>query len=312
MKTKTKLCLVYQLFTKCNIGCKYCYNYFDQDILPYDYYTSKLEKLLELVEDDGGLVLNGGEPLLLKDFDKLVNLSTSKAKTFTYTNGTLSTLHYKKFVESLENKDKLYMTLSLHFQEILKDNKLPEKYFRNINAFARKLPNFKVNLVVNEVFNGEYLEVIRQTMREIKERTDLKYLNILIADHLYDDEFKLLRLLDKEFCDVVRELDENFIYKNCLWDNTRQTFTEMVNDIKENAYLKIAGKEFKIPYQKEFGQIAFLESPKGIVVEDHLDDTYVHSLIPYKDFDTFVEDLKLKTQTKPLRTINRLSSVGVI
>jgi len=309
---KKKLCLVYQLFTKCNIGCKYCYNYFDQDVLPFNYYTSKVGKLLELYHDETCFVLNGGEPLLLKGFQHLVNQATEKAKTYTYTNGTLSTLHYKRFIDSLEHKDKFYMTISLHCMEVLRDNKLPEKYFKNIEVFAKNIPNLKINLVVDEEFQGEYLQVIRQTMREIKQKTSLKYVNILIADHMYEDEFKLLRLLNQDFIDFVEEIDSNFTYKNCMWDNTRQSLTEMIKDIKENIVLKLAGKDFKIPYEYEFGQIFFLESPEGMIIQEFLGDGRQEHKIPFDQFDAFVEDIKPKVQSKPLRKITTLSSVGII
>lgn len=304
--------MVYQLFTKCNIGCKYCYNYFDQDVRPFDYYTSKIDKILELYHDDAAMVLNGGEPLLLKGFHHLVNQATEKAKTYTYTNGTLGTLHYKRFVDSIKNKDNFYMTISLHCMEVLRDNKLPEKYFKNINVFAKNLPNFKMTLVVDESYQGEYLQVIRQTLREIKEKTDLKHVNILIADHMYENELKLIQLLDNNFIEFVKELDENFTYRNCMWDNTRKTLTEMILDIKENAALKLTGKEFNIPYESEFAQIFFLESPEGMVIEEFLGPERQHHLIPYDQFDTFVEDAKLKVQSRPLRKIKKLSSVGIM
>jgi organic radical activating enzyme len=309
---KNKLCVVYQLFTKCNIGCKYCYNYFEQDVLPFDYYTSKIDKILELYGEDTGFVLNGGEPLLLKGFNLLVNQATAKAKTFTYSNGTLSRLHYKRFIDSLEHKDNLYFTISIHFKEILRDDRLTDKYLKTIDMFAEHISNFKVNLIVDEEFTGEYLAVIRQAMRDVKEHTSLKYLNVLIADHMYNDELKLIRHLDQDFCDLIAELDENFTYKNCLWDNTRKTLTDMVNEVKENAKLKLTGKEFNIPYEYEFAQIFFLESPDGMVVEEFLGEERQHHVIPYDQFDTFVEDIKLKVQSKPLRKIKKLSSIGVI
>ena len=304
--------MVYQLFTKCNIGCKYCYNYFDQDVRPFDYYTSKIDKILELYHDDAAMVLNGGEPLLLKGFHHLVNQATEKAKTYTYTNGTLGTLHYKRFVDSLKNKDNFYMTISLHCMEVLRDDKLPEKYFKNINVFTKNVPNFKMTLVVDESYQGEYLQVIRQTLREIKEKTDLKYVNILIADHMYENELKLIQLLDENFIEFVNELDENFEYRNCMWDNTRTTLTEMILDIKENARLKFTGKVFNIPYESEFAQIFFLESPEGMVVEEFLGAERQHHIIPYDQFDTFVEGTKLKVQSRPLRKIKKLSSVGIM
>lgn len=309
---KKKLCLVYQLFTKCNIGCKYCYNYFDQGVQPFNYYTSKVDKLLELCHDETCFVLNGGEPLLLKGFQNLVNQATEKARTYTYTNGTLSTLHYKGFIESLRHKENFYMTISLHCMEVLRDKKLPEKYFKNIELFAKHIPNLKINLIIDEEFHGEYLQVVRQTMREIKQKTSLKYVNILIADHMYDEEFKLFRLLNKDFTDFVAELDENFTYKNCMWDNTRKTLSEMITDIKENIALKLAGKDFKIPYEYEFGQIFFLESPQGMIIQEFLGDGRQEHIIPFDQFDEFVENMKLKVQEKPLRKITTLSSVGII
>jgi hypothetical protein len=257
-------------------------------------------------------VLNGGEPLLLKDFDKLVNMATEKTKTYSYTNGTLGTLHYKKFLERLNYKDNLYMTISLHFKEVLIDNKLPDKYIRNINMFCKNVPNLKLNLVLDEDYQGEYLQVIRQVMREIKEKTDLKYVNILIADHLYRDEFKLLRLLGTDLFNFVIELDENFTYKNCMWDNTRKSLTEMMSDVKENIALKLAGKEFRIPYEYEFAQINFLESTEGMRIEDNVDNTPKRYVIPFEEFDSYVEKIKPIIQSKPLRKIKTLQSVGII
>lgn len=309
---KKKLCLVYQLFTKCNINCKYCYNYFDQDILPYNYYTSKVEKLLELYHEEACFVLNGGEPLLLKGFHNLVNLATKKAKTYTYTNGTLSTLHYIKFIERLENINNFYMTLSLHCMETMRDGKLPVKYFKNINAFTNRIPNTKINLIIDENFHGEFLANVNTAFKEIKEKTSLKFVNILIADHLYQDEIKLMKILNREFKEFVLELDRNFIYKNCMWDNTRKSFIEMYEDILENTKLKYTGKQFKIPYEHEFIQINFLESSTGMVVEEYITDEHKHHLIPYDEFDKFIETIKPIVHSRPLRKIKTLSSVGII
>ena len=309
---KKKLCLEYQLFTTCNLSCKYCYNFFKEDIRSIDYYTSKVEKILELYHDETCFVLNGGEPLMFKDFNKLVNLTTKTAKTYTYTNGTLGTSYYKKFLESLENKDNFYFTISLHFKEVLVNNKLPKKVLNNIALIAEHVPNLKMNLVADESFQGEYLDVISAVMRQIKEKTSLKYINILIADHIYEKEFDLLRLLDKKFYDFVKELDSNFTYKNCLWDNTRKTLTEMVEDIRKNAALKLAGKDFDIPYEYEVALINFHESSKGMLVYEHLTEERRKLVIPYDELDAYIAELKPKLEKKPMRKIKRLLAVGSI
>jgi organic radical activating enzyme len=256
--------------------------------------------------------LNGGEPLMFKDFNKLVNLTTKTAKTYTYTNGTLSTSYYKKFIDSLENKDKFYFTISLHFKEVLRYNKLPKKILDNIALIADHIPNLKMNLVADESFQGEYLDTITQVMKKIKENTSLKYINILIADHIYEKEFDLIRLLDNKFSEFVKELDSSFEYKNCLWDNTRNTLTEMVSDIKKNAALKIAGKDFEIPYEYEVALMNFHESPKGMLVYEHLTEERRKLVIPYEELDAYIAELKPKLQMKPMRKITKLSSVGTM
>lgn len=309
---KKKLCLEYQLYTECNLGCDYCYNYFDQGIHSCDYYVPRVKKLLELYHDETCFILNGGEPLLFKDFDRLVNLATETANTYTYTNGTLSTIHYKKFLQKLLHKDKLYFTISLHYKEILKNNKLPERLLKNIDLFAKQLPNFKLNVIVTEDFKGEFLEVVRQAMRDVKEQTAVQNVNMLIVDHVYEDEIGLIRLLDQKFIDFVEELDNNFTYKNCLWDNTRKTLTEMVKDIKTNAALKLAGKDFSIPYEYEFTQLNFLESAKGMIVENRLSENFKEHVVPFDEFDKFIDDIKPLVQSKPLRKIKSLMQVGII
>src|SRR5690606_41657577 len=95
MSDKPVIEIWFELENKCNLNCKFCYNYWKDakfsapDQLSANDLISCFENLLT-VALPSKITLSGGEPLLRKDFDQLLDyLGTLKVPLVLTTNGLL-------------------------------------------------------------------------------------------------------------------------------------------------------------------------------------------------------------------------------
>lgn len=139
-------CLEYVVTTKCTMACKHCntfipyfYNDFHLKFTTFEQFKKDLDILLKAVDyiDYFGFV--GGEPLLVKDLDKMIEYALSKRKlhhVFLATNCTilpdeklLKVMKNKKFAVQLsdyrnvEFKNGVVCKYS-EFRKLLEDNKI--------------------------------------------------------------------------------------------------------------------------------------------------------------------------------------------
>jgi MoaA/NifB/PqqE/SkfB family radical SAM enzyme len=211
-------CIEYQMFTKCNLKCPYCYNYFDQTVGALQTHITNLDKLSVLADRKTCFVINGGEPFLLKGLATLVNSVKVDTNIITYTNGTLPKKIYEKFIKEV-NKDKLFLTISVHYAELLRTGNVNDNFKENVKLLVQNIPNVKVNIVFTEDFLGKkFTEDFTELLKEFKSY-GLKYINILLQDELKHEPVKAIKLVSTEhFKEFFEELDM-FQYKHCMWNN---------------------------------------------------------------------------------------------
>lgn len=206
------------MFTKCNLKCPYCYNYFDQTVGALQTHITNLEKLSPLADRKTCFVINGGEPFLLKGLAALVNSVKVDTNIITYTNGTMPKKIYEKFIKEV-NKDKLFLTISIHYAELLRTNNVNDSFKENVKLLIENIPNLKVNIVFTEDFlSQQFTEDLTELLKEFK-GYGLKYINVLLQDELKQAPVKAIKLVSTQhFKQFFKEL-EMFQYKHCMWNN---------------------------------------------------------------------------------------------
>lgn len=211
-------CIEYQMFTKCNLKCPYCYNYFEQTVGALQTHITNLGKLSVLADRKTCFVINGGEPFLLKGLATLINSVEVDTNIITYTNGAMPKRIYEKFVKEVK-KDKLFFTISVHYAELLRTNNVNDGYKENVKFLIQNLPNVKVNIVFTEDFlSKQFTEEFTELLKEFK-GYGLKYINILLQDELKKSPVKAVKLVSTpHFKQFFKEL-EIFEYKHCMWNN---------------------------------------------------------------------------------------------
>lgn len=250
----------YQLFTKCNLKCSYCYNYFNEGIDDVEVYIQDLKQISSLADKKTCMVINGGEPLLLKDISKLINSVEVETNIITYTNGALPFKVYQKFVNEVR-KDNLYLTISLHYAELLRTKKINESYMNNVKYLIENIPNLKINIVFTQDFNDvDFLDDLLDIMFEFK-KYGLKFINILLEDSLKFKKLEALKLVNtshfKKFMDELRI----FKYKHCMWNNTRDNVSCLYDWLKKECMSP------ELPYK----ELSFLKFGQEFVIESNFD-----------------------------------------
>ena len=248
----------YQLFTKCNLKCKYCYNYFDQTVSALETHIADLRKISSLADQRTCMTINGGEPFLLKELAKLINSIEVETNVLTYTNGTLSLPVYEKFVNEVR-KDNLYLTVSIHYAELIRTNNINDDYKANVKYLIQNIPNLKINIVFTEDFSDkDFLNDLMSLLTEFKE-AGLKYINILLEDSLKESPTRALALIRtphfKQFFEDLRM----FKYKHCMWNNKDDDISCL------HIWLR---KECMSP-PLPFKELSFLKLGDGFVIENN-------------------------------------------
>ena len=276
----------YQLFTKCNLKCPYCYNYFDQTPAALETHIADLKKISSLADRKTCMVVNGGEPLLLKELAKLINSVEVQTNMLTYTNGALPLKVYQKFVNEVR-KDNLYFTVSIHYAELIRTNNINEEYKNNVKYLIQNLPNLKVNIVFTEDFaDPQFVNDLMALLRELKE-AGLKYINVLLEDSLKDRPHHALKLVTmphfKQFFDDLKI----FRYKHCMWNNADDSVSCL------QIWLRKECMSPRLPYK----ELSFLKYGSEFIVENNFDYVPKHvSDGKVTDFDAFIEEMRLALQ----------------
>jgi organic radical activating enzyme len=276
----------YQMFTTCNLKCSYCYNYFDQSPEALETHIADLRKISSLADEKTCMVVNGGEPLLLKELATLINSIEVETNVITYSNGTLPLKVYEKFVNEVR-KDNLYFTVSVHYAELLRTNNVNEAYINNVRYLINNLPNFKINIVFTEDFaDADFLAGLTKLIKEF-EAAGLKNVNILLEDSLKEKPFVAVKLINTpQFKEFFEQL-QGFKYKHCMWNNKDDSISCL------QLWLRKEVMSPPLPYK----EMSFLRKGNKYVFEsnfgftsDLLDGDMV------SDLDMFVEQVRPELQ----------------
>lgn len=272
----------YQLFTKCNLKCKYCYNYFDEQIDKLETYISDLKKISSLADKKTCMVLNGGEPLMFKELAKLINSVEVETNILTYTNGTLPIKVYQKFVNEVK-KNNLYFTVSIHYAELIRTNNINDEFKNNLKFLIENIPNLKVNIVFTEDFGEEqFVNELMSLLEQLKEY-GLKYINILLEDSLKNSPHHALKLITKPHFKKFFENLKMFKYKHCMWNNRDDDISCL------QVWLRKECMSPNLPYK----EISFLKYRNEFVVENNFDfkSKYVKN-DKITNLDSFIEEVR--------------------
>jgi organic radical activating enzyme len=250
----------YQMFTKCNLKCPYCYNYFDENVDSLKVHIADLEKISVLVDKNTRLVINGGEPFLFKGLAQLINSMSSKTHVLTYTNGTLPKRVYEKFVSTV-NKDNLFLTSSIHYAELLRTNNMTPAYKESVKYLIQNIPNFKITVVFTEDFaSKEFTEAVTELLKEFKE-AGLKYINVLLQDSLKKDPARAVKLTNTEhFKKFFKDL-KMFEYRHCMWNNTNVDVSCLQMWLRK----EVMGQP------RQFKMLSFLKYKGEFIIESNFD-----------------------------------------
>lgn len=274
------------MFTTCNLKCSYCYNYFDQSPEALETHIADLRKISSLADEKTCMVVNGGEPLLLKELAKLINSIEVETNVITYTNGTLPLKVYEKFVNEVR-KDNLYFTISVHYAELLRTNNVNEAYITNVKYLINNLPNLKVNIVFTEDFaDKEFLAGLTSLIKEF-EAAGLQNINILLEDSLKEKPFVAVKLINtphfKEFFEELR----SFKYKHCMWNNRDDSISCL------HIWLRKECMSPPLPYK----EMSFLRKGDHYIFENNFgftSDLLTGDVV--SDLDSFVEEIRPELQ----------------
>jgi MoaA/NifB/PqqE/SkfB family radical SAM enzyme len=270
------------MFTKCNLKCPYCYNYFDQTVSALETHITELNKIAVLADKKTCFVVNGGEPFLLKDLAKLINSVEVQTNIITYTNGLMPRKIYEKFVNEVR-KSNLYFTVSIHYAELLRTNNVTKAYKENVKFLIQNIPNLKVNIVFNEDYlSKEFTEEVQDLLLELKD-AGLKYINVLLVDELKLDPSKAVKLTStahaKNFFNTLNE----FEYKHCMWNNRDTSISCLQMWLRKEVMNQV----------KPYKTVSFLKYKDEYVIEHNFDIESLH-LTDNKttNLDGLIEDLK--------------------
>ena len=274
------------MFTKCNLKCSYCYNYFDQSPETLETHIADLRKISSLADKKTCMVINGGEPLLLKEFAKLINSIEVETNVITYSNGALPFKIYEKFVNEVR-KDNLYFTVSIHYAELLRTNNVNDDYITNVKYLISNLPNFKINIVFTEDFaNEQFLINLTSLLKEF-EVAGLKNVNILLEDSLKENPSVAVTLINtphfKKFFEELR----SFKYKHCMWNNRDDSISCL------HVWLRKECMSPPLPYK----ELSFLRKGDQYVIENNFG--FTSELLTgdrLSNLDSFIEEVRPELQ----------------
>lgn len=103
------------LLGKCNLRCPYCFAHDFTDSQSADFDLNNLDTVLDFIADDGEVGLIGGEPLMYKNVDTVLNALSHDPRFFKinlFTNGTLIDKH----IDALTSR-KLSILINLNSSE---------------------------------------------------------------------------------------------------------------------------------------------------------------------------------------------------
>lgn len=168
-----KFMQIYLLVTdNCNLQCKMCIRG-KQVGTEIDYEELKTAEWLYGLKDHD-IVITGGEPTLHNQFDKIIKLMTSHAKTVTITtNGTINS-----YIKSELLRDNLFFQISIDGEQSMHDEIRGEGSFENSMKTVELLDSIGSKYCVASVVNKNNISSVKLLEKRLRKLRKLNYWRI--------------------------------------------------------------------------------------------------------------------------------------
>ena len=180
---------------KCNMRCRYCSDtYYGGKLAKYDIQKSLNELITNnKIRDDVQVAWGGGEPTIVKDFNKIIELVNKKIKPKSqrfFSNA----INYSEIIAELMKKNEATLTTSVDagsietFKLVRKVNQY-EKVLKNLKKYYEKSPN---NLIIKYILTEDNSSIseIESFVKDMK-KYGLSKANFLISSNYYDEKLTL-------------------------------------------------------------------------------------------------------------------------
>lgn len=147
----------YEIFTTCNKKCSYCYNMNHYENRKYESSDYIIENISKIITNDKIILqLIGGEPILHKNFDDIINfIYNNKKEDFkliTFTHADHENQFFKnKMLELVKFKENVKINCSLHFEEMNF-----EQYENNILFLDNNFSEICIFILMDDNFMRRY------------------------------------------------------------------------------------------------------------------------------------------------------------
>jgi len=208
----------FEWFTTCDRNCSYCYNV-ENNQKRYSRSTEDIIKILKKIMDIDYpkivISLLGGEILLSKDFNKIIDFIVDykkpEHKFLLFTHAQHNPELFKKKMESvLKLKDSVRIIESIHFEDIKKDNFLKNAIYVNKNFKYKSFVIFPTPSLTNNI---DFFE-------SLIEKCDKTSIEPLIFDRNGDSTFEMMK----------QKINVDYLKKVLLKYNNRSEMSFWIND----------------------------------------------------------------------------------
>lgn len=243
-----KVC--WNITSKCNRNCKYCFK-FNKEDLSFEDNLLILDKLINYKVNN--IVWAGGEPFLYENLNKLLKIS-HEHNILNYVNTNATTLNIDNIKDKLMYVDKIIISLDFVNDKLNEINGIGKDYFKHVKKIIKEIRkvNKNIKIQINTVLFKNNINLIDELYNELL-NMDINYLKLI--------RFFPVRGVAQNSKDLaITDLEFDNIYVK--YSDTKQTFKIIIHDTKE-----MNKKHFII---LSSGQLVCSKNGKDIIIENKL------------------------------------------
>jgi len=205
-----KVC--WNITSRCNKNCKYCFK-FNQKELTLEENKRILENLTK--RDISSIGWSGGEPFLYPDFKELLRLSKEKG-FINHVNTNASLLNKNNLKESIENIDRIIISLDFIDEEENKKYEIGDNYYNHVSSLLKDIKEVKptIEIQINTVLFKGSIKKLEELYNALK-NYNIDYWKLIrffpVRGKALEEN---LSITDEEFFEVVKNFkerqDQNF------------------------------------------------------------------------------------------------------